>query len=92
MALTFEEILREFGTEKARHSFLELCNSYYLERSKDEALEQAGLPAPNTRRAEIHNSIMEVVQKLAMSSSRPFPDRAEVGRSIMAHFRSAELP
>lgn len=54
-------ILCLFETEQAKEDFLQLCRDYYGERVKQESAEQAKLPVQNSRRAEIHNQIIEIV-------------------------------
>lgn len=76
-----------FGTERAKENFLRLCREYYGERVRQEAAEHAGQPVTGSRRAEIHNQIMEVVQKLYLRSNDPMPSRKDVGVMIMEYFR-----
>lgn len=85
--MPLDDLLQQFGTDKARDRFLDLCRQYYAERSHHEALEQAGLPFEGSRRAQIHNAIMEIVQKLSIHSGRHMPSRKEVGEMIMEGFR-----
>jgi hypothetical protein len=88
--MALDELLEQFGSEKSRAQFLTLCRQYYVERSRHEALEQAGLPFEGSRRAEIHNAIMEIVQKLSVHSGKRMPSRTEVGKMIMEWFRTEE--
>ena len=82
-----KDILDLFGTESARQNFLGLCKQYYAERVRQEAAESAGIPVPDSRRAEIHTEIMKIVQKLYLQRKEPMPSRREVGVTIMEHFR-----
>lgn len=76
-----------FGTEEARQKFLHLCSEYYGERIRMEAAEQIGEPVLISKRAILHNQIMQIVQKLFLRSQNPMPSRREVGDMIMEHFR-----
>ena len=80
-------ILDLFGTEPARQNFLGLCKQYYAERVRQEVAESAGIPVPDSRRAEIHTEIMEIVQKLYLQRKEPMPSRKEVGLMIMEYIR-----
>lgn len=81
-----------FSSVSARERFTVLCHGYYTERVRQEAAEQAGVPLPHSHRAEIHNQIMEIVQKLFLRSQDRMPKRKEVGNMIMDHFRGADGP
>ena len=80
-------ILNLFGTEPARQHFLQLCKQYYSERVRQEAAESAGIPVPDSRRAEIHTEIMKIVQKLYLQRKDTMPSRKQIGLMIMEHFR-----
>lgn len=82
-------ILCLFETEQAKEDFLQLCRDYYGERVKQESAEQAKLPVQNSRRAEIHNQIMEIVQKLSLYSEIPMPSPSQVESIIMNYFESS---
>lgn len=86
----FNNLLNLFGAESSRNSFIELCKSYYYERARQEALDEAGQAAFNSKSAEIHNQIMEIVQKLHIPISMIMPSRKEVGKMIMEHFRKVD--
>lgn len=90
MQNNFNYLQNLFGTEFARNSFIELCKSYYYERARQEALDEAGQAAFNSKRAEIHNQIMEIVQKLYIPTNMVMPSRKEVGKMIMEHFRNVD--
>ena len=85
--MNLENLLVLFGTQPARQTFLGLCKQYYAERVRQEAAKSAGIPVPDSRRAEIHTEIMEIVQKLYLQRKEPMPSRKEVGLMIMKHFR-----
>lgn len=85
--MDLKDILVLFGNENAKLKFLELCKEYYAERVRQEAGESAGIAVTNSRRAEVHTEIMEIVQKLFLSRKDPMPSRKEVGIMIMNHFR-----
>lgn len=85
--MKLDNVLDLFGTEVAKQNFLTLCKEYYGERVNQEAAESAGLPVPNSRRAEIHTEIMRIVQKLFLQKKDPMPSRKEVGLMIMEYFR-----
>lgn len=88
MHSNFNNLLNLFGTETAKNNFIELCKSYYYERVRQEALDEAGQTAFNSKRAEIHNQIMEIIHKLFIPTSMIMPSRKEVGNMIMEHFRN----
>ena len=85
--MNLNNILSLFGNEEARENFLGLCKEYYAERVRQEAAESAGIPVPDSRRAEIHTEIMKIVQKLYLQRKDPMPSRKEIGLMIMEHFR-----
>ena len=89
--MTLNEVLDLFGTESARDNFRRLCGQYYSERARGEAIEAAGETLSNSRRREIHDAIMRIVQKLFLHSSEVMPSRKEVGNMIMQFFRREEL-
>jgi len=82
-------ILCLFETEQAKEDFLQLCRDYYGERVKQESGEQAKLSVQNSRRAEIHNQIMEIVEKLSLYSEIPMPSPSQVESMIMNYFESS---
>jgi len=89
--MKLDEILRMFGTETARENFLALCSEYYGERVRQETAEHVQIPITNSRRAELHNDIMVIIQKLYTRSSSAPPTRKEIGNMIMRYFRSGNL-
>ena len=85
--MNLENLLVLFGNEEARQTFLRLCKQYYAERVRQEAAESAGIPVPDSRRAEIHTEIMKIVQKLYLQRKDTMPSRKQIGLMIMEHFR-----
>lgn len=85
--MNLENLLVLFGNEEARQTFLGLCKEYYSERVRQEAAETAGIPVPDSRRAEIHTEIMKIVQKLYLQRKDTMPSRKEIGLMIMEHLR-----
>jgi len=85
--VNLQYILSLFGTDKTRNNFLQLCNQYYGERIRQEASEISGEPVLNSRRSDIHNQIMEIVQKLFLRVMENTPSRKEVGEMILEHLR-----
>lgn len=90
MHRNFNNLLNLFGTEPAKNNFTELFKSYYYERARQEAMDEAGQASFNSKRAEIHNQIMEIVQKLYIPTNMVMPSRKEVGKMIMEHFRNVD--
>ena len=85
--MSFHIILNMFGTDEARNRFLNLCREYYGERVRQEAAEQSQIPVTNSRRAELHNEIMKIIQKLYTRTESIPPTRKEVGNIIVEYFR-----
>lgn len=88
---TLEYLLSLFSTEATKNNFLLLCKEYYGERLRQEAMNTAGGIAYNSKRAEIHNQIMEIVQKLFLRTQDIMPSRKEVGVMIMEYLSEQEL-
>lgn len=86
--MKLEDILKMFGSEDAREIFLALCSDYYGERVRQTTAEQANLHVQNSRRAELHNRIMDIIQKLYTRGSSIPPTRKDVGDMIMDYFRN----
>lgn len=86
--MNLTDILSMFGTETARQKFIELCSQYYGERVRQETTKTINERSWNSRRAEAHNQIMQIVQKLFLRSKSPMPSRKELGEMIMEYFRS----
>jgi len=85
--MTLSNILELFGTLEAKEKFLRLCREYYGERVRQEVANELGHPV-NSRRADIHAEIMQVIQKLYLRRQEPMPHRNAVGEMIMQYFRN----
>lgn len=85
--MTLTTLIDMFGTETAGQNFINLCKEYFGERVRQESGVSAGMPVPNSRRAEVHAEIMRIVQKLYLQRKEPMPARKEVGLMIMEYFR-----
>jgi hypothetical protein len=87
--MTMEILFNSFWTSDARERFIRLWKQYYSERVRHEALEQAGMPFEVSRRAEIHDEIVQIIQKISLHKSIPMIARDEEGKMILAYSRSS---
>jgi hypothetical protein len=78
----FDIVLKLFGTEKARDSFIELCKEYAslrIANSADAAGENYMPRQKRTysppRRANLHNRIMETLKALSLQRLDPLPEK-----------------
>lgn len=98
---TLDDLLAMFprikGYQQRVRRFIRLCQEYLAEYEKDERLKALGIPNPKTRRSDLHNRIMGIVQKLFLQPNAEEifgghqPSRRAVRGMIVRKFTKPKL-
>ncbi|MDP2685215.1 MAG: hypothetical protein Q8P20_09350 [bacterium] len=69
----WDKLLSLFGTEKAKNNFISLCEEYKrrIVKAKESNVDFDQISSSDIGCADIHNTIMKIIQKLNVSKAWP---------------------
>ena len=91
----FGEVLKLFGTDQAREGFLATCKEYIstrrIENTKDGENYSRDIKYSHPKRADLHNTIMDILSRLATQSKNISPQQETILRKMHNRDDAAEI-